>query len=324
MKKICRLAMVVMLLAFALPQTRAQNACVPEWYRGSRVVSADGSVNEDSLSQDKIDLLYIVSTEVIKAVTADGKQSYQSLLTPEDRSYIDGELEFAEKNIACGDFNYLAPYYHQFTFESINLPKPEFQGVFRNVTQEMCDIFDYYLKNVNGGRKYALVGFSQGAMLVVELLKHSTKEQLRNMVGAYLLGFGLSAEDLKCENITPATGAEGWGHVVSFNSVLDKNATWPVVHNNSVTVINPVNWQTTSEPASFDFEGNRLSVSVDCDTKQLIVTVPDKTPYHEYMRSNPAYKMAGVSVDCLHRWDLLYYTKMIHDNILLRAGNTVR
>lgn len=291
----------------------------PEWYRGSNAVDTAGIVIMDSLDNDKIDLLYLVSTEVLDAKNADGTTSYQSLLTSTDRTAIDQELAFIHKNIDCGDFNFLAPYYHQFTFSAITLPEQQLDSVYQNVTKEVCDIFSYYLEHVNNGRRFALVGFSQGAMLVTELLKHSTKQQLSNMVGAYILGYGLSAEDLNYETITPATGAEGFGHAISFNSVLTKEGTWPFVHNNAATVINPVNWQTSTAPANFVFQGDTISVAIDKDINQLMVTVPDKSPYHEYMNANPAFKMANVSPGCLHHWDLLYYTKQIHDNILLRG-----
>lgn len=310
--------MVALLLVTALPQV--WGGTKPEWYSGSSVVAADGQVVMDSLRQDRIDLLYLVSTGVLDAKTPDGKRSFQSLLVPEDRKYIDMELAYVQQEIGRGDFNYLAPYYHQFTFASINLPKAQRDSVFRNVSREVCDIFDYYITHVNQGRKFALVGFSQGAMLMVEILKHATKKQLRNMVGAYCMGYGLSKEDLKHRNIVAAKGAEGLGHTVSFNSVMSREATWDVVYNNSATVINPVNWTTTTEPATFDFEGSQVTVTVDKESNQLLVSVPDKTPYHEFMRTNPAFKMAGVHEDNLHHWDLLYYTKMLHDNILWRAG----
>ena len=155
-------------------------------------------------------------------------------------------------------------------------------------------------------------------MLVSDILKHFSSEQLHNMVGAYLLGFGLNEKDLTYPNIIPATGEEGFGHTISFNSVMTPEATWPIVYNDAVTAINPVNWRTDDEPATLIFYDDTLSVRLDTTLHELIVTVPDPEPYHEFMNSNPAYQMAGVSPDCLHRWDLLFYSKQIHDNILRR------
>lgn len=318
MRHIINLIAAVMLLMSCCPKHEIAGT-VPEWYSGSNVVDTAGMVIMDSLDKDKIDLLYLVSTEVIDAKTTNGMTSYQSLLTTADRTAIDQELAFIQSEIGRGDFNFLAPYYHQYTFKSITLTEERFDSVYQHVTKEVCDIFDYYIAHINNGRRFAIVGFSQGAMLITDLLKHSTKEQLQNMVGAYLLGYGLSAEDIKHENITPATDATGFGHVVSFNSVLTKDATWPFVYNDAATVINPISWQTTTAPTTFVFQGDTISVAIDKDINELMVTVPDKTPYHDFMNANPAFKMANVSPDCLHHWDLLYYTKQIHDNILLRG-----
>lgn len=322
MTNIFKIALLALLFVGCKASTSVDGGKEPEWFRGSSVVSADGTVCKDSLDKDKIDLLYLVSTNVIEARNDDGTPSYVSHLVKSDREFIDMELAYIGKEIGQGDFNYLAPYYHQFTFTAINLPQAQFDEVYKKVVDEVCGIFDYYMGHINDGRKFAIVGFSQGAMLALDILKHSRHEQLQNMVGAYLIGYGVNEEDMKCENVVPATGATGFGHTISFNSVLTEDATWPFVYNNSAVVINPVNWRTDATPANFSFNGDSISVVVDNDKKQLMVTVPDAKPYHEYMNSNPAYKMAHVSEDCLHHWDLLYYTKMIHDNILLRNGPT--
>lgn len=291
----------------------------PKWYSGSDVITKYGEIDFDAIDPDKIDLIYLVSTEVMAAEDEQGQKLYQTNFTDQDMANIDGEIAYAQNYYSQGDFNFFSPYYKQFTFEAINLPKQSFDSVYSLVKTEANAIFDYYISKVNQGRKFALVGFSQGAMLVLDILKHADKSQLQNMVGAYMVGYGLSKEDLECENIVPATGEKGFGQTISFNSVMDKEATWPTVYNNSVVCINPANWRTDSTPATFAFGEEEITVALDTEINELIVTVPNKTPYHEFMESNPAYKMAGVNADCLHRWDLLYYTDFIHDNILVRG-----
>lgn len=298
--------------------TETPVAYTPEWYRGSSVVSADGSVNTSLLDPDKIDLIYLVSTEVLSARDEEGRPLYQSTLSEEDRLFIDQELDYVARHYDQGDFNFLAPYYHQYTFEAILLPDTLFAATYEQVRQEVFATLDYYLEHINHGRRFALVGFSQGAMLTADVLKHFSSDQLRNMVGAYLLGFGLNEEDLACPNIIPATGEEGFGHTITFNSVMNAEATWPWVHNQAATAINPVNWRTDDLPALFTFYDDTLSVRLDTTLHELIVTIPDPKPFHDFILSNPAYKMAGISPDCLHRWDLLFYSQQIHDNILRR------
>lgn len=90
--------------------TETPVAYTPEWYRGSSVVTADGTVDPSLLDPNKIDLIYLVSTEVLSARDEEGLPLYQSTLTEEDRIFIDGEMAHVERHFSQGDFNYLAPY----------------------------------------------------------------------------------------------------------------------------------------------------------------------------------------------------------------------
>ncbi len=273
---------------------------------------------KDTISSGKIDLLYLVSTDVVSATDASGNKVYRARLTSEDRRVIGAELAYVEANIGQGDFNYIAPYYHQFTFESINLPSDSFQLEYNKVVKEVCEAFDYYMKNMNQGRKFALVGFSQGGMLVLDVLKHMTAGQYRRMVAAYAMGYRISADDLKCGNIVPASDETTPGVTVSYNSVLDTAAVWPFVAGGAVAAINPVNWKTDSTSATFTYGGNNNMVHLDPSTNLLVVETAKADDYRSW-NNNPVYQSANVSPDCLHHWDLLFYTTYIHDNILKRA-----
>ncbi len=81
-----------------------------------------------------------------------------------------------EKNIGQSDFNYIAPYYHQFTFDALSLSIEQSAQEYRKVAAEVCEAFDYYMKHKNQGRRFVLVGFSQGGMLVLDQLKHMSDE----------------------------------------------------------------------------------------------------------------------------------------------------
>ena len=65
-----------------------------------------------SLSDDKTDLFYIVSTNVLSAKDSAGNVVYQSQLAEEDRKAFDAEFRYVEKHFSQSDFNYFAPYYH--------------------------------------------------------------------------------------------------------------------------------------------------------------------------------------------------------------------
>ncbi len=273
---------------------------------------------KEDINPDRIDLLYLVSTDVISATDGNGEKLYRAQLTPEDKQAIDSELAYVEEKIGQGDFNYVAPYYHQFTFEAIGLPTDQFDAEYKKVVEEVCEAFDHYMKHLNQGRRFALVGFSQGGMLVLDVLKHMNDEQYRQMVAAYALGYRISAEDLKCERIVPASDESSTGVTVSFNSVLDNAAIWPFVAGDAAAAINPVNWVTDNTPAAFTYEECPHTVYLDPTTYQLIVETANAEKYREWNR-NPVYQSANVDPGCLHHWDLLFYPDFIHDNILKRA-----
>ncbi len=276
--------------------------------------------SKDTVSPDKIDLLYIVSTDVVTATDSDGDTVYTAQLTTADRKAMDGEFAYVEKNIGQGDFNYFAPYYHQFTFDAISLPTSQFDSIYTTVSKEICAAFDHYMRHWNQGRKYALVGFSQGGMLVLDLLKHMSDGEYNRMVAAYVMGYRISADDLQCKHIVPATDEDSPGVTVSFNSVLDNSGIWPFVSEGAVAAINPVNWKTDATPATFVYGGSGHTAHMDTVTHQIIVETDKAEEYREW-NGNPVFQSANVSPDCLHHWDLLFYTGFIHDNIQRRAAN---
>lgn len=273
---------------------------------------------QDTVEGDAIDVFYIVSTEVVSAVTETGETSYRALLTADDRNAYTQEFSYVESHYCQTDLRCVAPYYHQFTFEAISLQGAQFDSVYQAVASEVCEAFDYYMSHQNQGRPFALAGFSQGAMLALDVLKHMTDSQYQQMVAAYAIGYRLSAEDIQHPHIRPAEDETERGVTISFNSVLSPEAIWPEVAANAVTCINPVNWRTDSTPATFTYHNQEHTVSIDTNTYQLIVEVADPSEYRAWT-SNPVFQQAGVSPDCLHHFDLLFYTDYIHDNILKRA-----
>lgn len=269
---------------------------------------------------DNIDVLYLVSTDVLSAIDENGETSWQSRLVPEDREAMKNELAWVESNIFSDGFNMAAPYYHQFTFDAISrLDTKEFSEVYSTVAKEVCDAFDYYMKYENKGRDFILAGFSQGAMLCLDLLRHMTDEQYSSMIACYTIGYRLSDSDLQHPHIKAAEKADDCGVVISFNSSMTRDAVWPLVSEGSVTCINPVNWTTDSTPAEFHFDGTTNTVSVDPETQILLVQTDKPEYFHDFYELAPFFLDAGVKQDNLHHWDLLFYSSQIHDNALLRA-----
>lgn len=275
-------------------------------------------LSQDTICPDRPDILYLVSTNVISATDSNGRETYRASLNVADRLALQAEMAYVEEHIAQRDCNFFAPYYHQFTFNAINQPDSLFQSEYRKVAAEVCRAFDHYMAHMNQGRPFVLAGFSQGAMLVLDLLRHMTNAQYSRMIAAYALGYRIAAEDEQCSRIIPATDETTPGVTISFNSVLSREGRWPLVAKGAVTSINPVNWKTDNTAAPFTYEGYQHTVRLDPSTHLLIVET-DKADDYRQWNGNPVFRSAGVSPDCLHHWDLLFYTPFIHDNILLRA-----
>lgn len=271
----------------------------------------------------KIDVIYLVSTEVFSAVDSAGNVVWQSQLTPADRTSITGEMAWIEQNMFYDNFNIVAPYYHQFTFDAITkLTQNQFDSIYKKVAIDVCEAFDYYMEHNNQGRRFILAGFSQGAMLTLDLLRHMTDKQYEHMIACYTLGYRLSTADLQHPHIKAAQGEKDNGVVISFNSTQSPDAIWPLVSEGAATCINPVNWHTDATPAKFTFEGTTNEVHVDETSHALIVTSDTPSYFDGFYDAAPFFLQAGVSRKNLHHWDLLFYTSHIHDNALLRAKST--
>ena len=276
--------------------------------------------SENPVDASKVDVLYLVSTNVLSAADSLGNVAWQSQLIPADVNALKQEIAWVEKNEFYDDFNFFAPLYHQFTFDAISNLQPEaFDDVYQKVAEEVCEAFDYYMEHQNQGRKYILAGFSQGAMLMIDLLKHMTDEQYSRLIACYMQGYRLTTLDLQHPHILAAQGETDCGVVISFNSVQNLDATWPFVAEGAAACINPVNWKTDDTPATFTFDGTNNEVHVDQQTHQLVVKTDNPSYYHQFYELAPFFQDAGCTQDNLHHWDLLFYGKMIHDNAVKRS-----
>ncbi len=272
------------------------------WYDSGRTVN-----------EDWVDVFYISSMEVLSSKDSLGHVSYRSVLSHDEKSAIGNEYVFINNNIFKDSLNFFAPYYHQFTMESLQLPAKQFRKeVFNAVEKEIFEAFDYYMAHMNNGRKFILAGFSQGAMLTISLLKHITDEQYSRMVAAYVLGYGISQADLDSDHIIPATDQYSQGMTISFNSVTDTSQIWPIVYNGSTACINPLNWTTGPEPAFVTFKGCNLEVSVDGNYNVLTVKGFDPAV-------DPLPFAAPWPEGCLHNKEIKFYNESLFRNALDRS-----
>lgn len=251
------------------------------------------------------DVFYLVSTNILHE-----EGTFLALNTPEEKAVLAREMAHIENRVFPDSTNVFAPYYHQHTMDALSLSAEEYDALAKTIADETYGAFRYYMKHMNGGRPVVLVGFSQGAMLAKEVMKRMTPKEYSRVAAAYILGWGLSDEDVANPNVRPALAADDTGVCVSFNSVADTSALWPVIMNDAAYSINPVNWATDATPAEFEYMGQNLTVSLDTAKMALVVGGFEE----------PALPFTPVwPKGCLHFYEIQFYNRFLNGNALLRC-----
>lgn len=263
--------------------------------------------------EDRADIFYLVSTNIISERDELGDTLYIASLTADQKDVLSREIGYVANHVFKDSLNFFSPFYHQHTLEAINLPQEEFNVLKKQLAKETYEAFNYYMDNLNGGRPFILVGFSQGAMLVKEILKRMTGEQYSGMAAAYILGWGLSKDDLSCPYIRPARTIDDHGVTISYNSVSDTSGIWDAVMDDNFYCINPVNWRTDSTPADFQYNGKTLQVHVDTTHHVLIVN---------NFEEEPLPFTAPWPEGCLHHYEFIFYADQLRENAILRASKS--
>lgn len=237
--------------------------------------------------QAEADIFYIASTETGDYALGNGQMChYADTYTDSLRRNIEGEMKGVDA-LLSGRMNYYTPYYRQCSMESfVSDSLTEVRLVLP--TEDVRQAFAYYLTHLNADRPFVLVGFSQGAMIALELVREMDDATYNRMVAAYLIGIAITQEQADdSANIKAAQRADDTGVTICYNSVCDTACTiWP----RSALCINPVNWRTDGEPAFFDTEPSpripldqqqkdHLRVTLDTLSNLLLVSGFTATDY---------------------------------------------
>lgn len=269
------------------------------------------------MNDSLVDVFYFVSTEVMEEKDEAGCDLFLSLNTEEERKALVAEMDYV-RSMVGDSVNFFSPFYRQFTVSSMRLPIEEWSAIRRKASEDAEEAFRYYLQHENHGRPFILMGFSQGGMHLVDALKEMDERVYQRMIAAYCMGYRLDSEDLQNPHIKPARGEEGQGVVVSFNSVADTSAIWPLVSEGAAVCTNPLNYRTDEQPAQLVFQGDTMSVSVDSAHHVLLVEG----------KHMDAYQFPPLAEFCkagnLHHWDLLFYGDAIRRNLLRRSYGEAR
>lgn len=160
-------------------------------------------------------------------------------------------------NMELGIYNEVAtvyaPYYRQATFPVYNLSEEEREVYLDLAYEDVKDAFIYYSENSDPTRPLILAGFSQGADLIIRLMKDLFDEPKyqRRLVAAYAIGWKLTEDEVKeYPHLIPAKSETDTGVIVAFNSEAPEVTSSLMVGENEKTfAINPLSWKTTSEVA---------------------------------------------------------------------------
>lgn len=264
------------------------------WYKPQRAVDTSFA-----------DVFYLVSTNIMRDTLYDGTIRYRASLNDSQKDILGMEMAYMENVVFSDSLNFFAPIYHQYTMDALSMGKEEFKELTDKVADETYDAFCYYLNNLNGGRKFILAGFSQGAQLAKEIVKKMTPEQKERMAAAYILGWGLNDEDLKNPNIVPAKNAFDKGVTISFNTVSNLDGIWNVIMDNASTSINPLNWKTDATPAAIKYHGQDVTIHLDTANNVLIADGFKKEPM-PFVEPWPA--------NCLHHYEIMFYNPFLNQN----------
>ena len=313
--RILRLSSValVTLVAWTSCQPRKTGAKVPkepdyqdttQWYITDRKAAAD--------------VFYIISTETGDYVLPNGETChYADTYRDSLRAPLYAEM-LGVDTLVSGRLNFFSPYYRQCSLQSFEndslkaerMPLP---------LDDVRRAFQHYLKHLNGHRPFILAGFSQGAHIMLELLKEMDEETYQRMIAAYAIGITIRESH---PHIVAAKRADDTGVTICYNSVRDTTCTMPGWEKSRVA-INPVNWRTDSVPATLITEPSPLlpvaeqkkdtmSIRLDMATGLLIV--------EGFTAQDYVLPLIGREGN-YHTREIWLYRDQLRENIALRAAS---
>ena len=203
--------------------------------------------------QAAADVFYIISTETGDYRLPNGEMCHWADTYSDSlRAPLYAEMLGVDTWIS-GRLNFFSPYYRQCSLQSFQSDSLTAERM-PLATDDVRRAFKHYLKHQNGGRPFILAGFSQGAHIMLELLKEMDDHTYQQLIAAYAIGIAIHET---APHIVPAKRADDTGVTICYNSVRDTSCTmrgWE----RSIMAINPVNWKTDSTRATLITEPSPL------------------------------------------------------------------
>lgn len=255
------------------------------------------------------DIFYVVSTWEEDWKTEDSIVChYADVWNPEHREHMATEINKVAAYMSLGN-RFYAPFYRHTTIEAFMLHNEDStKARARLAMSDVCTAFDYFQTRRDKTRPLIIVGFSQGGLAVVELLKHINDETYSQLAAAYVLGYKVTPEDtLQTKHIKAAKGETDTGVTICYNTVKDVKYIQPVIAATCMG-INPVNWRTDTMPATLH---DTITVTFSPEYHVLVVSGYSGSEY-------PAYKDL-INVGDIHSCEPWLYSECLQNNMNVRA-----
>lgn len=266
------------------------------------------------------DVFYVVSTWEIDWLTAEGRVChYADVWNSNHRDHMAIEMRKAGAYMSRGN-RFYAPYYRHTTIDAwVTLNEDTIHQRTRLAMADVCEAFDYFQAHRDQSRPFIIVGFSQGGMGVVELLKHIKEIDARcgytgnasiysKLVAAYVLGYKVIRADMEqCDYIRVAEGETDTGVTICYNTVKDVKYVQPVI-SGSEACINPVNWCTDATPATLH---DTITVTLSPEHHVLVVKGYEGSEY-------PPYR-GVINVGDIHSCEPWLYSDCLQRNFAVRT-----
>ena len=277
----------------------------PDYNDATMWVTVDGDTDGTGA-----DIFYIVSTWEEDWTTEDGRIChYADVWNQEHREHM-GSLESKKVAAYMSPGNrFFAPYYRHTTIDAWLTQNED--TIMRRERLAMDDVraaFDHFQAQRDQSRPFIIVGFSQGGLAVVELLKHINDETYRQLAAAYVLGYKVTEHDMaQCSHIRPAESETDTGVTICYNTVKDVKYIKPITSASDIC-INPVNWRTDATPATLH---DTITVTLSPAFHVLVVTGYSGSEY-------PPYK-GFINVGDIHSCEPWLYSECLAKNIAMRT-----
>lgn len=313
LKLIATLACLLGLLAQCQSPQRGQEALpkapnyddASQWYISDR--------------QSQADVFYIISTETGDYTLDDVPYYHADTYNDSLRAPLYSEM-LGVDTLVSGRLNYYAPYYRQCSLQSFgndSLMAARYPIALDDVRRA----FKHYLSHYNQGRPFILAGFSQGAMIMLQLLQEMDEATFQRLIAAYAIGVSISKDQLASPHIIPATGAADTGVTICYNSVRDARNAISRIGDNNVVAINPVNWRTDATPVTFMTEPSPL-LPVDQQQKDTLTVHLDQASHllfvEGYTATDYMLPLFGMEGN-YHTREIWLYRDQLRENMALRA-----